>query len=339
MSPSLEINTTGYQEFCEIINLLKHGNRVPPPLWDTLTKLHNYQRNFEIMKTEIGITKNDFIKGVTKGVAGRPPIFLPNSIFRWFTARGMIRGSYRYAAQHINEIQRFIEEFKRSEVEIVKWVEQRIGTYLPPTIEIPSSTIYLIFSWGDGRILDKEAYIDATFAYVLGMDNAKGLIAHELHHVARKKSVGESDASSSDVMNLRKIATWFESEGIADMIFSAHSSTPARDLPILSYMLSRSKGAYSRVDEILKAFDDLILNKYPREPSSRKLYKLFDGNAYHPVSHTMAQRIEKCLGREHLVSTVGNPVKFITAYQTSAEIGGGYILSKKSIEMINKSFS
>ena len=97
--------------------------------------------------------------------------------------------------------------------------------------------------------------------------------------------------------------------------------------------------AYTRVDEILKEFDELVSDSYPREPSQKKMYKIFSKNAFHPVGHVMAQRIEKCLGRARLVDCVGHSVKFIKAYQMSAEGSNGHKFSEKSISMFEKTFA
>ena len=68
-------------------------------------------------------------------------------------------------------------------------------------------------------------------------------------------------------------------------------------------------------------------------------YKIFSKNAFHPVGHVMAQRIEKCLGRARLVDCVGHSVKFIKAYQMSAEGSNGHKFSEKSISMFEKTFA
>jgi hypothetical protein len=93
------------------------------------------------------------------------------------------------------------------------------------------------------------------------------------------------------------------------------------------------------VDEILAALDEVISDAYPREPKPRAMYSLFSKNAYHPVGHTMALRIEQRFGTERLVSAVGNPLEFIRTYQSSVEGGGGHVFSEKTMETIEKACS
>lgn len=330
MTSQLEIEVSGYQEFCDILRTLERGSKVTPDIWDNLSKFKSYRRSFEIMEKEMGISRKNYIRWVTKGVTTGPPKLF--SRIQWFTNQGRTRGFSHYASKHVDEIQAFIVDLEKSEADSLKWITERLRGYLPSTLDIPSSTLYFVFGSGDGRIFYDEATYDVTLAYALGLENTKGMIAHELHHMARNNKYG----SWTDLKGLKFIMTTLEAEGIADMVFSIHSSTLAcQDLPIVQMMM-QSKEAYTRVDEILKEFDDMVSNAYPREPSKNKLYRLFAKNAYHPVGHTMARRIEDCLGRNHLIKTIGKPMEFFEAYQTSAIEGGGYVFSENTFRAFQK---
>ena len=328
--PNIEID--GYQNFCAIFRALKHGDDVKSATWDNLSNFSSYQKSFEIMEREMGISRKNFIKWVTQGVTGKPP--KPESMIQWLTNKGRTKGFAHYTAEHLDEIERFITELKDSEPKVLHWVEKRMRDYLPSSIPIPATKLYFVFGSGDGKIFYDEATFDLTLAYVIGLENTKGIIAHELHHMARNKEYG----NWTDYKGLKFILSTLEAEGIADMVFSIHSSTLAhQDLPIVTMMM-QSK-AYDSVDEILKEMDELVSKAYPREPKQNKLYRLFSKNAFHPVGHVMARRIENCLGRERLVDCVGEPVKFIKTYQTSAERDGGHVFSNKAMDMIGQVFS
>lgn len=332
MNCKLEISTSGYHIFCKILRILKSGDKVAPETWVNLSSCAPYKRSFEIMEKKMGISRKNYIKWVTKGVTSKPPN--PDSMIQWLTNKGRTKGFAHYSAEHLDEIELFFKSIKDSESDMLRWVEERLRSYLPSDIPIPPSKLYLIFGSGDGRNFYEEATIDVTLAYVLGLENTQGMIAHELHHMARNKIYG----NWTDFKGLKFILSTLEAEGIADMVFSIHSSTLARqDLPIVTMMM-QSK-AYDRVDEILKEMDELISNAYPREPNQKKLYRLFAKNAFHPVGHIMAQRIENCLGRTSLVGCMGDPVKFIKAYQLSAESSKAYKFSDKSINMIENAFA
>jgi hypothetical protein len=134
------------------------------------------------------------------------------------------------------------------------------------------------------------------------------------------------------------IAT-LEAEGVADMVFSIHASKLAhQDMPLVNTMM-QSGSIYTHVDEILAALDDVISHAYPREPKPRAMFPLFSKNAYHPVGHTMARRIEGKFGAERLVETVGKPLSFIKMYQSSVESGGGHVFSDKTMEILEKALS
>jgi len=332
MTGKLEIGTIGYHVFCKILRTLKSGGKVAPDTWVNLSSCMPYKRSFEIMEKEMGISRKNYIKWVTQGVTGKPP--KPVSMIQWLTNMGRTKGFAHYAADHIDEIELSVTEFKNSEFEVLQWVEKRLRDYLPSNIQIPSTKLYFVFGSGDGRIFYDEATFDVTLAYVLGLENTKGMIAHELHHMARNKEYGDWTESTG----AKFILSTLEAEGVADMVFSIHSSTLARqDLPIVTMMMQSQ--AYNRVDEILKEMDELVSKAYPREPNKNKLYRLFTKNAFHPVGHVMAQRIENCLGRASLVDCVGNPVKFMKAYQLSAESSNGYKFSSKTIGMIDNIFA
>jgi len=332
MTNRLLIEVAGYQEFCEILRTLKRSDRVTPDVWNNLSKYKGYRRSFEIMEKEMGMSRNNFIRWVTKGVTTGPPKLL--SKIQWFTNQGRTRGFSHYAAEHVDEIQNFIDDFKKSETKSLEWISERLREYISSTIDIPTTTMYLVFGSGDGRIFYDEATYDATLAYTVGSDNTIGMMAHELHHMARNKKYG----SWTNLKGLKFVVATLEAEGIADMVFSIHSSTLAHeDLPIVMMMM-QSKEAYTRVDEILKEFDELVSNVYPREPKQSELHGLFAQNAYHPVGHVMAQRIEKCLGRVRLVDTVGKPLEFIKEYQVSAERSGGHTFSEKTMGAIENTF-
>lgn len=332
MSAGPEIHIDGGQKFCEILRTLKREKYITPEMWNELFKFESYQKSFEIMEREMGISRKNFIKWVTKGVTGKSP--KSDSMIQWFTNKGRTKGFTHYAAEHLDEIELFLKAITDSEPDMMQWVEERLRNYLPSNILIPPTKLYLVFGSGDGRIFYDEATFDVTLAYVMGLENTKGMIAHELHHMARNKEYG----NWTDYKGLKFILSTLEAEGIADMVFSIHSSTLARnDLPIVTMMM-QSK-AYDCVDEILKEMDELVSKSYPREPKQNKLYRLFSKNAFHPVGHVMARRIENCLGRERLVDCIGEPVKFIKTYQTSAERDGGHVFSNKAMDMIGQAFS
>jgi hypothetical protein len=330
MPKYLNLEVEGYQAFSEILKTLKEGRDVPQDRWDELNGYPGYAKGFEIMEREMGVSKKEFIGWVTKGVRKGPPRYLRK--LQWFTNQGRTRLFSNYAIEHLDDIQGFIKNCKDSEPPILKWVTERLRKYLPPTIEIPSTSLYLVFGSGDGRIFDDVATFDATLMYILGEDNAKGIFAHELHHVARNGNFG----TWVNFKGLKYFIATLEAEGVADMVFSIHASRLAReDMPIVS-MLMQSGAQYSHVDEILAALDKVISDAYPREPKPRDIYPLFSKNAYHPVGHTMACRIENRMGVQRLVSTVGNPVDFFIAYQSSVEGGEGYRFSAKTMEMVEK---
>jgi hypothetical protein len=332
MSNGPTIQIEGYQKFCEILRTLKRGANIPPEMWDDLFTFTAYRRSLEIMEKEMGISRKNFIKWVTKGVTTGPPKLF--SRIQWFTNQGRTRGFSHYASEHVDEIQAFIEDFKKSEAESIKWISERLREYLPSTLDIPPSTLYFVFGSGDGRNFYNEATYDVTLAYALGLENTKGMIAHELHHMARNEKYG----SWTELKGLKFILTTLEAEGIADMVFSIHSSTlDCQELPIVQMMM-QSKEAYTRVDEILRGFDELVSNAYPREPSKNKLYRLFTKNAYHPVGHTMARRIEDCLGRDQLINALGKPLEFFEAHQRSAINSGGHIFSENASRAFRETF-
>jgi hypothetical protein len=165
MANKLEIEVSGYQEFAEIIRTLKRGGEVTQDMWNNLSTFKGYKRSFEIMEKEMGISKRNFIGWVTKGVTTGPSKLF--SKIQWFTNRGRTRGFSHYASTHVDEIQNFIEDIKKSEAESIKWITERLRGYLPSTLDVPPSTLYVVFGSGDGRIFYDEATYDATLAYAI----------------------------------------------------------------------------------------------------------------------------------------------------------------------------
>ena len=173
---------------------------------------------------------------------------------------------------------------------------------------------------------DARAYQSVVLdvAFFCRLDAPHLLLGHEYHHILRGP-MAPSDAQCGDEATACRVLAQLEREGIADQIDKRDWPDTAQPAswPRADY-LRRYRRHYEAAPDALRHLDRLLA-AWPaaggeRGPLARHLQGWLQ-LAGHPVGSYMARTIERVLGRDLLVGTVGEPFAFLRLYSEAAASG------------------
>jgi hypothetical protein len=280
------------------------------------------QKVFDYIYSDMKISVDEYFLIIANAFSG---VRLRSGLDR--SHLSFVQKIYEYCSANWDQIEETVAFLRRFDTnKLCSMVEK----YLPKTIVPPHMVIRFVLDGGDCRGFQGEIYADLTLLAILGKAKATGLLAHEFHHSCRAEiAVPYKGTRHAEVF---QVLYWLESEGIADKVYDIGQEKPDNMFEPLLKLVKIRRRMYSHASDYLKLFDNAL-----RE--SQNPMPVFRDNAYHPVGHFMADVIESALGTRELVETVGDPLRFVEAYNESAGMlqkSSIFILSEGAIKRLTK---
>ena len=199
------------------------------------------------------------------------------------------------------------------------------AVYLPAgATEAPPPPIRFVIFSPDARVMRGNIIFDLAFTYDLGFDLLASTMAHEFHHYligddARFHPPAQEDPHYGLIRAIRQLQV----EGVADLIDKEAVDSARADDPDWH---ERWRVPFSTTAGRLASFDSLLVELATDSTrlvahGRRALDELFP-MAGHPNGNAMARLIERELGREAIIRSLGNPFEFFRLYDEAARRSG-----------------
>jgi len=235
----------------------------------------------------------------------------------------------------LDDISTYIDELEKREAEIVSKASEKVGKYLPEKDGIEAD-IYLVIGGSDAygvNLLDTRAIVIDIVEFISEIDELVAMMAHELHHKAGNRSREISRRlhrnGPKDLERAHSIVSELIGEGIATLVmfpyglFRKYSTVkPQIDVD------------YEKVEEGINQISQNIIDERADEIFS-SLYN--NAGPIYMVGCDMAMKIEETFGREKLIDTVQEPLRFFQTFREAVtKLGEGYEFSSSTMDIIQK---
>jgi len=234
------------------------------------------------------------------------------------------------------ELRAFFDFIKRDEKQIRSKAISMAEEYLPKGASFEGLNVFFIPMPYNANADHKGVYFDPIFALDVGIEAIEEVMAHEAHHIARNSITRERlafDETPLDQLVYRFVS--IECEGIANLV------SDASKIPVMKRVaLSRAK-IMGEFEKHLEMLQEVFLNLAQNNISDNEADLIMQrswfgiGNLV-PVGMKMATEIEKELGREKLIATVGDTVAFLRTYQEVALKKSYYLLEDETFLILGE---
>ncbi len=195
--------------------------------------------------------------------------------------------------------------------------------WLPHGLRLGFPTVAFVIFAPDARGYE-IVVVDAAFACQLATPQA--MLAHEYHHVFRRQVMASRPEPRLGDKDVLWVLDQLEAEGIADQIDKRGwpGEAPAGTGRIADYArayrrhFETAPGTIRQLDALLANWHDTPGDRQRIAGQLRSVLPL----AGHPTGSFMARLIERRLGRDACVATVGNPFAFVRLYCEAAKATG-----------------
>ena len=299
------------------ISLCQSERKITVAAIDDLLTTQPYEQILCLMKPEFDFGREQF--ALVMATALNPDEYgLPNELSgcQWLVDH------IRQAKGMCNRLEIYLNRVRD------EWCPTTIITatkrYLPTHAKIGQQRASLLIFLPDCRGFQEVILVDPIFTMALTIAGFQSLLAHELHHSIRCSLEPKDQPTQERFRGIAQVLFWLESEGIADSV-SSLSDLPCESADsLMANIVERRKAIYPKADEYLRLLDsamaDILNGSVPDDQAYFHVVSVLSSdNAYHPVGHVMAKRIEQQLGHNMLVDTIGKPYRFLLGYQQAAK--------------------
>ncbi|QSO47359.1 DUF5700 domain-containing putative Zn-dependent protease [Alicyclobacillus mengziensis] len=225
----------------------------------------------------------------------------------------------RTAVRHLNDLSAVLNYLEQNSESLGVEVERRVKENLPVGAVLPNAITMILGTTSSGYVNDEGIFIDLVTLYMFHDDKKmiKDLLTHESWHFGHS-SLLESHPNANEPWFLP--VAQLQSEGIVNYIVGGtyqinqhraqHSEDQAREESrrFVEYVDSFNTVAQIRLNELLSSLEKLLSGDL--EGYMKYVRTLPDIPGYlHGVF--MSRQIEAVFGREVLVQSASDPVKFI----------------------------
>lgn len=310
----LSLDDSGTRSF---ISLCHSEPKITLSAINDLLTTQPYKQMLRLMKPEFGLGQEQFALAIATAL--NPDEYaLPKDLSGW-----------QWLADHIQQAKGMGERLETYLNRVRdEWSPPAIidatRKYLPAQVKINEQKASLLVFLPDCRGFREVILVDPLFTMSLPMAGFQNLLAHELHHSIRCSLAPKDQSTQARFRGIAQALFWLESEGIADLVSSLSDLPLENSESLIASIVERRRAIYPRVDEYLRRLDSAMANVLNGNVSDDEAYVcivsiLSPDNAYHPVGHIMAERIEQQLGRGALLDTIGKPYQFLFTYQQAGK--------------------
>lgn len=221
-------------------------------------------------------------------------------------------------------LRRMVASIKARREELISKVSRHLAGYLPRDRRLPPLRVFFHLGgdW-DGRAAD-SVYINLTFFQARGMESLPGLdalLVHELYHLVQSSMRGVVDDYSSRHSALYTVLQRTHQEGIARHLeyhyMESEFTATALDRTNFNKYRDGLRHARDHAAILQEILEELSKGGRSRVRSLAGRAFLAGGPLY-AVGHSMAETIERRMGREALADTVvDGPIAFFEAYSAA----------------------
>jgi len=320
---SSPMDLSGIEMFLELTALLEKDIEPEQAQWDRLFATPGYA---VLIKIEFG--RDFFAKRFRLAFMPSKKAELEEQMRKETGFWAQFLPHYVRAKAMRREIEAFVAELKASNV--YRRAIEQAAAYLPKGAASGTPRVAFLIFAPDGRgydpiVIDVLESLDSK-------DGFERFLAHEFHHWFRNRLVDLMQDQS-----LLWIIGQVQLEGIADLIDKA--DRPGKPAADLSADEKKYMDFYVKSPDVIREMDDT----FPRLSGMRmgrgelgdQLQRDVPMNG-HPTGFYMANLIVEELGKDALVSVVGNPFAFFRLYDEAAGKKGGGMprFSKKALAFI-----
>jgi len=301
---SFKVDFSGYEVMLPFIEDAKALRSPSAKVVKTIKENSALAGVFEFLKSDYGVSadglldiiRNVFSQKVSEEVSSDRSVRFLNVAYEW-------------CSKNWNLVTATVDWLRSSDLESL--VKKHVASYLPRNVVFPDLTVYFVFDGCDGRGFKSKAYVDVILCAILGREKSVRFLAHEYHHSCRADFAVE--CSDPKWKNVFETLFYLESEGVADKIYDLGGISPDNNFPHLTWLRRRRARIYNNASVHLAKVEKGILND--ADP-----LKTFSNSSNHPLGKYMADLIERRLGKVILVKCVGDPLRFLEAYNQAAKL-------------------
>ncbi|ABX32136.1 hypothetical protein Pmob_1433 [Petrotoga mobilis SJ95] len=311
MNISINHNIDGIKDFIEVFITYPHINETDI---ERLLSTKSYEKLISLFGKNIGLAKKTqweeiFYDAYKLSLEDKQ--YAGSDIIKKNIIEPVI-----WAIKNINKLYSYTEKIERI-VEKKEFIRKALK-YLPPiNCDIEIKFNYYIFM-NNAAVEGNQVLIDIGFANQLSEVQLNDLLAHEMHHylkdyinIYKQPQNGYNDVTLS--------LFTLENEGIADMcnfesLKYIYEKFGWMEKGLLMDILINSNKYINQLNNILKI-------KLVENNNHVNIYEfLMQNQIVHPLGYKMARTIEEYLGLDELRDCVGNPLKFISKFNTAFEM-------------------
>lgn len=235
----------------------------------------------------------------------------------------------------LSKIEPLYKSLLKRERSIIDQSASLANRYLPTEATVTDPLVVLLPTGRDGRVIDGIVYLDPRLILELSLDELIRLLAHEFHHVGRGQIRHFSARAKPDFeAYVVSCMESLEVEGIADLV------SEITEFKAFDSIREKRRVIFENYARYLEEHQEAVVEGHS-EASERTLSMKKISNAFykegqmHPVGHRMATEIQRELGKDELVTCVGNPFDFLRCYQITAQRRGLFVFDEQYISIMN----
>lgn len=333
----LEFNTTSASKVLELAGMIQEGQNINALQWQELFKTDGY-RNYLIYSDSL--RKKELIKEVMLTVFNEDNqttldslLSLPVEMNSNYFKLSLVNNFYAIKT-NFHAYKAFLESLDSEKV--IKEADSLAKLYIPKRHKSSLPKLYPVFmvsADADGQVMDNAIVIDLSLTYQSDHEGVVKFIAHEFHHNYRMLKSKQYESPLMIKLN------GIQQEGIADLI--------DKEKPPLESLLSLPKSLvdaynqdYLKATENLKKLDSVSQLYFEKKMDDLELKKQLNGIVGfggHTLGIYMSFLINERLGKEIMIETYDNPIRFFEIYnEVAIDVPDAHVFSNDFMEQIKE---
>jgi hypothetical protein len=327
---SIQLDTSGFDCFIEIVEKLEQGEEISRKEWSNLFSTPGYN---SLVEKEFN--KDFFIKAFTLAYNPTLKEVLEKQLE---TSIGRFLKHYLKINEIKEEYVRNIKNIKENWEKLSGTIFSRATSFIPDKEYETEATISIVIFDTDARGYD-NIIIDACFTDSL--ESFVSITSHELfHHYRNQFLVYNKDEIDEEDKDIVHILNQIHTEGIADHIDKEYFIYGNVKTCFPEDYINRFKKYVLDAPNILRRVDNKICElsseKADRKKINEELKKLVSFSG-HPLGYYMTRLIIKNALVDKLIRNIGNPFSFFRLYNeaTNRDKVEKQSLSVECLKIIN----